>query len=77
MNIGASGTLVASVQTSTATNKAIVWSSSDDSVCSVDGDGNIYANSVGNAVITATAADGSGVSASCLVRVVTGFFYMD
>lgn len=70
MNIGASGTLVASVQTSTATNKAIVWSSSDDSVCSVDGDGNIYANSVGNAVITATAADGSGVSASCLVRVV-------
>ena len=70
MNVGASGTLVATVETATATNKAIIWSSSDDSICSVDGDGNIYANSVGNAVITATAADGSGVSASCLVRVV-------
>ena len=36
----------------------------------MDGNGNLLANSVGTAVITATAADGSGVSASCIVRVV-------
>lgn len=70
MNVGASGTLTASVGTSTATNKNIQWSSSNYDICSVDGNGNLLANSVGTAVITATAADGSGVSASCIVRVV-------
>lgn len=70
LNIGASGTLTAKVGTDTATNKAIIWSSSNDSVCSVDQKGNIFAGVPGTAVITATAADGSGVSASCIVRVV-------
>ena len=70
MNVGSTGTLVASVGTDTATNKNIVWSSSNYDICYVDGNGNLSANSVGNAVITATAADGSGVSASCIVKVV-------
>lgn len=70
MNVGATGRLIAKVGTDTATNKNIVWSSSDNSICSVDAEGNLSANSVGNAVITATAADGSGVTASCIVKVV-------
>ena len=47
-----------------------MWSSSDNSICSVDQEGNLSAESVGNAVITATAADGSGVTDSCIIRVV-------
>lgn len=70
MNIGATGTLKATVSTSTATNKSIVWSSSNYDICSVDGSGNLSANNPGTAVITATAADGSGVSASCIIQVV-------
>lgn len=70
MNVGATGTLIATVSADTATNRNVVWSSSDNSVCYVDGSGNISANGVGNAVITATAADGSGVSATCIVKVV-------
>ena len=70
MNVGATGTLIATVGTDTATNKNIIWSSSNNDICYVDQQGNISADSVGNAVITATAADGSGVSASCIIRVV-------
>lgn len=70
LNVGASGTLTASVETSTATNKNIVWSSSNNDICSVDQKGNIIGYNPGTAVITATAADGSGVSDSCIVRVV-------
>lgn len=70
MNVGSSGTLIAKVGTDTATNKNIVWSSSNNDICYVDQQGNISTGVVGNAVITATAADGSGVSASCIVRVV-------
>ncbi len=70
MNIGATGTLIATVGSDTATNKNIVWSSSDYGIVSVDGEGNLFANSPGVAVITATAADGSGVTASCTIQVV-------
>ncbi len=70
LNIGASGTLKAEVGAETATNKEIVWSSSNNEICTVDQEGNLIAGIPGTAVITATAADGSGVSASCIVRVV-------
>jgi uncharacterized protein YjdB len=69
MNVGSTGKLTVSVGSDTATNKAVVWSSSNNSVVGVV-DGNLYAYSVGNAVVTATAADGSGVSDTCVVKVV-------
>ena len=56
--------------TDTATNKNVIWSSSNNDICSVDDKGNLTAVTPGTAIITATAADGSGVSASCVVRVV-------
>lgn len=70
LNVGATGTLVATVGTSTATNRNVYWSSSNNDICTVDNEGNLEAKSVGNAVITVTAADGSGVTASCIVKVV-------
>lgn len=70
LNIGASGTLTVQVGSETATNKNIVWSSSNNEICRVDQEGNLVAGVVGTAVITATAVDGSGVSDTCVVRVV-------
>jgi len=70
MNVGTSGTLTVSVGSSTATNKNVIWTSSDDSICSVDQEGNLIANVPGTAIITATAADGSGLSDTCIIRVV-------
>ena len=47
----------------------MTWSSSAESVATVDANGKVTAVSAGNATITATAADGSGKSATCTVTV--------
>ena len=69
---GKSGTLRAVCLPSNAASKKVVWTSSDPSVVSVSSSGKITAkkvNGVRSAVITATAADGSGASASHSVTV--------
>ena len=50
-----------SVKSSNASNKGIIWSSSDDSIAKVNSKGVITPVSSGFVVITAEAADGSGV----------------
>jgi uncharacterized protein YjdB len=50
------------------TNQGVTWTSSDDSVVTVDNTGNIKAISAGTAIITATTADGS-LTSSCNVTV--------
>jgi uncharacterized protein YjdB len=61
-------TLTATVTPTNATNKNILWSSSNTAVATVNGDGKITALTVGNVIITATAADGSGITATCTVN---------
>ena len=63
--------LTATILPELTTNKGVVWSSSDMWVASVDENGLVRAYSVGEAVITATTADGSNLSASCKVTVVS------
>ena len=63
---GNTATLKATVTPSDASDKSIVWSSSDASVASVSDQGVVTAIKKGKAVITATA---SGHSASCNVEV--------
>lgn len=58
--------LSATVSPTTATNKDVVWKSSDETVATVDSQGLVTAKSSGNAIITATSGD---VSASCTVYV--------
>lgn len=61
--------LTATILPANATNKKIKWSSSNDGVALVGDNGLVKAVSPGHAKITATALDGSGVSASCFFNV--------
>ena len=68
--IGTEATLsVTGILPDNATDKTFAWSSSDDAVAAVDNNGKVTAKAKGNATVKATANDGSGVSASCLVVV--------
>lgn len=68
LQVGGSGILTATVEPTGADNTAVVWSSSNLSVASVS-NGVVMAVAPGTATITVTAADGSGVSATCVVTV--------
>ena len=61
--------LVATVKPSNAENPAIEWTSSDESVATVDETGLVTAVSKGTATVTVSALDGSGVKNTCKVTV--------
>lgn len=61
--------LVASVLPEDATNKALMWSSSDATIATVDANGLVSLLKEGTATITASSTDESGVSASCNITV--------
>ena len=65
---GDSKTLRATISPDDATNRTIVWSSSNEKVASVDQNGKITALAGGSATITATSADGKA-KAQCEVNV--------
>lgn len=71
--------LVAGIAPVNATNKELRWTSSDTDVVEVDEDGYVVGIEEGEAIITATAKDGSGAYAKCLVKVidVSGDSYWD
>ena len=66
---GGNVTLKATVSPTYADNKSVTWSSDNTDVATVTSAGKVTAKSSGTATITATAKDGSGVKASCVVEV--------
>ena len=72
ISVGNSETLTATVAPENATIKVLTWASSDEDVATVAPDGTVTAVKAGAATITATAADGSGKSATCTVTVTGG-----
>ena len=62
--------LVASVLPTDA-SQALRWTSSDESVATVSQGGMVYAVAAGHAIITATTTDGTDLSATCNVRVLS------
>jgi hypothetical protein len=69
MMAGTQHIINALVEPAEATDPSLLWSSSDESVLTVDAAGNVTAVSTGSAVITAAAADSSGIYAQCTVSV--------
>lgn len=68
--MGTTMSLYATVIPSNATNRKLIWSSSDERVVTVDETGNISLIGVGEAIVTATSVQKPEISASCAVTVV-------
>lgn len=64
--------LTASVFPVDADERTVLWTSSNPAIAPVDGNGLVTAIAAGTSVIAATATDGSGVKAECLVTVSSG-----
>ena len=62
--------LTATITPADASNKVLTWTSSNEAAATVDQNGLVTAVGNGTAVITATATDGTGISASCTVTVI-------
>ena len=69
LEVGKSLALNATIKPDDATNKSVTWSSTKTSVATVDNNGKVTAVAAGNATITCTANDDSGVTATCTVTV--------
>lgn len=65
-------TISATVMPENATDKSLLWSTSDESVATVDQDGNVVVIKEGSCVIIAAAADGSGIMAECVITSTSG-----
>lgn len=64
-------TLKATVKPKNATNKKLVWSSSDPSIVSVNKNtGTMFTEGVGTAYVTVRTTDGSNLSKTCRVKVI-------
>lgn len=68
LKVGESGKIEVTISPDNATNKAVVFSSSDLDVASVGEDGTVTALKAGTAVITVTSVDGN-ISANCSVTI--------
>lgn len=69
MYVGETTTLTATVTPDDATNKGIMWVSSDDNVATVNEAGLVTGMGAGEATIHAIAKDGSGVEATCQLTI--------
>lgn len=69
--VGESKAVTATVKPDDTTNKELTWKSSDESIATVDATGKVTGVKIGTTTITATARDGSGVSGSCTVTVLS------
>ena len=69
VELGKTITLTPTFNPSNATNKIVTWSSSDESVATVDNGGKITPKKIGSTIITVTSQDGNK-KATCTVTVV-------
>ena len=65
----ATGKVTAKITPANATNKNVTWSSANTGIATVNASGIVTAVAAGNATITATAKDGSGIKGTCTATV--------
>jgi len=70
LTVGETGQITATVEPDNATNKNVTWESSDESVATVDGNGEVTAVAAGTATITVTSDADSSKKANCEVTIV-------
>lgn len=61
--------LKVSFEPSNATNKNVLWKSSNNNIVTVDNKGVVVAHGVGTATVTAVSAENSNISAECVFKV--------
>lgn len=71
LQLGETYQLTATVKPEDAENRNVTWTSSNPDVAKVYDDGLVNAKGDGTCIITCSAADGSGVKATCEVSVIT------
>ena len=69
MNVGATYTILYTVLPAEATITAVTFSSNDETIATVDENGNVTGVAAGTAIITIAATDGSGVTGTFTVTV--------
>lgn len=67
--VDSSEKVIATIVPESSKDKKVLWSSSDEAIATVDKDGNVYGNSIGQAIITAQ-LEGTELIATCKVRVI-------
>ncbi|SHI36622.1 Ig-like domain-containing protein [Clostridium intestinale] len=70
LNIGENEDLIVTVKPDNAENKKVAWTSSDESIATVDENGKVTAIKPGSVTITAKTKDGTNLAATCAVTVV-------
>ena len=69
---GDSFQLTATVEPDNVTNATVAWSSSDESIATVDSEGLVHVLKAGECIITAATTDGSNLTAECQLSVLSG-----
>ena len=77
LDVGETSTLTTTILPTNATITAVTWSSSNESVATVDANGQVTTVAVGTCTITCAATDGSRVTATCAVTVNEAHEYVD
>ena len=71
MSVGDVQPLTVTVEPSNATDKTVIWSSSNISIATVSSSGEVTAKSEGTAIITATSSENPNINATCSVTVLS------
>lgn len=69
MEVGQSFSLIANVGPADAHNKAVIWSSNNTTIATVDQNGNVFSKKEGTVVITVKSAENPSILATCTLKI--------